>query len=547
MRLARAISRATQPDPIFPLVLYTLDRGLQREAQGGPRQAVTILDRVFDRAMQRHPRVDRGKILQFIRDSRSFSDEILGRIAPPRLMRLSAGEAIGFADSRLEALFELDLKAVMSPDARKIFEVLSEDDLHKPHITKLSPKKASYEPGESVQLRGSNLNPQNGKITVRLRYGYGDPGLDERLILLPSTKSTSSPSFVLPDDLQLGKVYELNVIREVSGKVYSSNFVSLPIVEPQPLPEVPQPTITDLTPQRRPGDKIIVSGTNFLNPATFALGDRSCVYIEPMDLDGTSPAAWPKAKLLGPTQMEVLLPPDITPGLYRIAVCNIGDGPQFSGTKTSKWVSYQILPHQFQVNFLTMQCIDESNPESDIVDPLFDITIKEFHDTLVTTWAVGADALRVFKCSKDYGGFDDDDPAPYAPQDSAVFSGEVKHGLVLASQLFEWDAGDVKSVTEVIQMFGDIAGDIAKLLADKSPKAAAILMGVKIASPFLQKVIAYFGADADLLGEQSLAFQAADLQKKTQNDSKTFAGELPFLNNDATGSYKLAYEVVRLT
>ena len=135
----------------------------------------------------------------------------------------------------------------------------------------------------------------------------------------------------------------------------------------------------------------------------------------------------------------------------------------------------------------------------------------------------------------------------YNAFDSNVFSGEVKHGLVIATQLLEWDGGDVKAANEVVQFFGDLAGELSKLLPAPAPTAAAIFAGAAALAPFLQKVITYFGGESNFLGDQPMSFSVLDLQKKTQNAGKKFGGELAYLNNDDTGSYVLNYEVARLT
>ena len=55
-RLAQAFRISKQTDPLFPIVIHTTERGLQRAAntRGGREQAASIFDRTFDRVLSRH-------------------------------------------------------------------------------------------------------------------------------------------------------------------------------------------------------------------------------------------------------------------------------------------------------------------------------------------------------------------------------------------------------------------------------------------------------------------------------------------------------------
>src|SRR5262249_51206382 len=130
----------------------------------------------------------------------------------------------------------------------------------------------------------------------------------------------------------------------------------------------------------------------------------------------------------------------------------------------------------------------------------------------------------------------------YQAQDQLVFpitgTGEVNRYLTIATNIFEWDAGDVESANEVLGAIGDAAVGIGTIVGGIGATVGAIL---KVVLEFIGAIVKLFGGDPDNLGLATMQWTATDLQKMTAGGS--YAGRIQFINDDDTGSYELSFTI----
>lgn len=543
-RLARSIERSDRPNPLRPILLHAIERGL------GDSTGRSEMDMAVQRVLRRHPDVPRDLLRRLVDDYRALPEPVRNRGVPQQFLNLPADTPM-----RLQDLGNVVFKAKWIASTAKLADLL-ELTVFAPHISGLEPKAATYSPGQAVTIQGSNFAKQAAKNKVTIwREHVVDVDLNPKKVIVatltPASASATKLGITLPNTLG-SDIYYLEVASVgTDGKTRDSNVVSFqtPSSPPSLPPPPPTPTITSITPPgRRPGQKVLVQGTNF----GFASSGSGFlrVVVQPMDTNAfaaivptsaySSPIAGMQFKLLTNTQIEVTFSNNMPPGLYRIAIEHVGN----LSKSISNWALYDVRPYKYRVNFLEMRCIDESDPEKVLGQNII-------HDELVTAWVVAADLEAWAKNTGEVQGFDDGTVKPYAPGDRAVFvpggtAGEVGQLLAIATQLHEWDEGDVQAANRVVDFIGDLAGEIAKALANSAPTVAAVAAIISMMAPFIQEFVTWAGGNPDFLGERVLAWDALELQQQTANPAGKFGGTLSFHNDDDTVSYDLTYEVARV-
>lgn len=537
-RLELALQKDQEPDVLTPIVMHTIERGLQ----GSRRSGSSELDRIFDQVLQRHPEVDKQLLQKLVVDYKSLPASVRARGLPAPLTNLDPArpieptvlQSVGRMVTSARASLPFRIAApVGKQQALRDFVVSSAGTSNlpgnlvvRPHIVRIEPAAtAGYEAGQKLTLIGWGFSANKGDNTIRIFKALAGGSQGELTTLHPSVCSTQAIEFNLPASLEPGQ-YAVQVSVRTSKGVEDTNRVGFSLKQPPP----PAPVIDSIAPSQYPGRKAIVTGKNFLKTPNPIPG----VWFLPMDdqplasyvmFEGEK-AAFTLGKVLSDTQMEITIPNTLLPGNYQVVMA-IGD-------RVSNRLVYAVRAYRYQVNFLKLRCVDESNPE------------WAGSDEIVTTWVIARDSEVWAKNTGEYGGFDDGDEQNYKTGDRTVFMpgagpGEVKQVLAISTSLYEWDAGDVSAANKVIGFIGDLAAQILNAMG--KVELAAV---VKALAPLVQKLISWLGGDPDALGTRNVAWSALELLQATDNAQKRFTGTLQFRNSDDTGSYDVIYEVIRV-
>lgn len=540
-RLELVFQKEQEPDVLTPIVMHTIERGLQ----GSRRSGFSELDRIFDQVLQRHPEVDKQLLQQLVADYRSLPASVRSRGLPAPLTNLDASRPI--APAALQSVrqmvlaprsglpFRITIPASKQQTLREF--VVSHvgagnlpagmgDLVVRPHLVRIEPATTTgYDAGQKLTLIGWGFSANKADNTIRLFKTLAGGSQGELTTLRPSVCSTQAIEFHLPAPMEPGQ-YAVQVSVKTSKGVEDTNRVRFSVRQPPP----PAPVIDSIAPSQYPGRKAIVTGRNFLKTPNPTPG----VWFLPLDeqplasyvmFEGEK-AAFTLGRVLSDNQMEVTIPEILLPGNYQVVMA-IGD-------RVSNRLVYPVRAYRYQVNFLKLRCVDESDPE------------WMGSDEVVTTWVIARDTEVWAKNTGEYGNFDDGDEQSYKTGDRTVFlpgagPGEVRQVLAVSTSLYEWDAGDASAANTVVGFVGDLAAQILNTFG--KVELAAV---VKALTPLVQKLISWLGGDPDPLGTRNLGWSALELLQATNNAQRRFTGKLEFRNNDDTGSYEVTYEVIRV-
>ncbi|MCX7800315.1 MAG: hypothetical protein N2109_08245 [Fimbriimonadales bacterium] len=524
------LQRALQSDPAVADMVRLVAQALAEGLQGSNGPAA----RAARASIARYPRVDREILQRFIRD--------VGSIEPPpgaTTKSLRIGQpGVVLSESQIDQGVARYLRAVAQPGrpgpafasrAAKLDLKLAQDLVQRmahPCITSIDPQPAGgHQPGQRVSFYGWKFSPNRSENRLVLYKVMGNGSLGERAQFQPAVCSDTAMEALLPNDLEPGH-YRIKVVVSQSGFVDESPLVPLAIASPPP----PAPSLAGWAPERPvPGREVLVSGANFARQP-----DRTAAaYLAPMEgqplpfavrVSGKD-CLTATARVLNDNQLAFQLPRVMQPGRYRMAVS--------VGGSVSAWSVVDVAPLQYRVRFTQIHCLDESNPE------------RLGHDEVFTVWCVVRDGFAKAKSVGDhseYYNWDDDDWDQYHPDDQNVFpdadDGSVRQGLVVSTSLFEWDAGDMKRVSEAIGLIGDVMQALLKMKGED--KSAEFL---KALTPVIQKVVSWCGGDPDPLGSVAMGWTAMELAAYTDNPNRRFVGRKEFRNSDDTGSYEGFFEV----
>jgi len=216
-------------------------------------------------------------------------------------------------------------------------------------------------------------------------------------------------------------------------------------------------------------------------------------------------------------------------------------------THRSNQVVYRVEPWNYVVKFTEFECLEESSELSG-------------SDEIVTTWAVASDEGYVWtKITGEYTGVDAGGTYPYKPEDSIAFNPNgtfhpVKYALLISTQMFEWDEGDVKTWVSALNVVEDVANGLADIAKEANPQgnqaAAVILKGAATLSKVAAKVFPFIGgSDADLVATQPFFKNSLQLLEMTEDPSTrnfiVYKDKLDFEFADTNGHYRAFFEVIR--
>lgn len=538
-RFERALEKSPGIDPVFPVLMHSLERYLD----GATDQSA--IDDIVRKHLNRRPAITDEIVRGWIKNWRELPEETKAKFVPQELRSLSSSRKLDTEGFRkvvsqtyephpfimagglmartirgyVPKLHRLNISAAQASTI-SIFK--TKGIIIKPTVTQPGATISAITPiepdgypwiywGEPFTIYGDGFASNKADNNIIIASQAGDM-LGQ---VVPVTATQTKLEAVAPN---LTTECEGAIFVTVTGKS-ASNVVQAHF---QPSP-AEAPTIDSINPGSGfPGDKVLVTGHGF--------GNNPRVIWESMD--PTQPQTIPiyddVQMLQAGTQVQMTVPEWITPGQYRVAFYS-------PNQLLSLWKVFSVNPFKFRVEFQQMECLDESDPEW-VGD-----------DELVTKWVIAADNQVWQKSTGEYSGFEDGTVQNYNAADRVVFvpgdaGGIVTNSLYISTAAWEWDEGDAQAANEILGYIGDLATAIGGFIGGVGATVGAIVAGILKA---LGKLISWLGGDPDALGVVDTVWSYTDLRQKTKNPTKSFTGQLDFINDDDTGSYRLKYVVFR--
>jgi hypothetical protein len=498
--------RAGRKDPLIPILVQLADRHLAGVTNKNE------LDQVFEKALSRRPQV-KPMLAQFVRTYRGL---------PPNVR---SEHFVAPTGSERDPITRADVEKAW----RDFGELI-----RKPRLIRIDPFTPGnvHTPGQALTLVGNGFSTKDPKenSVILTWLGPPQPGKPPVFGFNPPGPTVTELKFSLPASGAITPGPWL-VYVGVTGRG-TTNPLVLTVGAP-PAPPAPEPpVITDMSPgKQQPGQGTLIKGSNFKPDTTNKKSNR----IRMNALDVFLPQQEVDATYLANDQLKFDIPATVVPGQYAVQVVNANG---VSAVKT-----YEVGVPQYKIVFTKMECLDESDPE------------WWGHDEIVTFWAVCADGTAVAKNTGEYEGFDDGTTKLYTEKtsddkagDGNVWMpdgtwGEVRYGLGLSTQLYEWDAGDVKAAQDFAKFAGEVFSDMISIFWSKAAGDIAQKI-TKYLGDVVKWVASLFGGDPDDLGLREEYFSAVDLQKML-GPGKKVDRTLEFRNDDWTGSYRLYYSIWR--
>lgn len=558
-RIAKFSRRVLKPNPLIPLVMHTIARGVS----GFDPSNQSELDRKFARSLQSiEPRLREkviGKLKELTATYNSIPSAVKQLVVPQDLTHLKADQPL----SR-ETLARAVSPAVMQSFGKGLI-VLSPAPKAPPHIDEIQPS-SNLKPGMQITLLGSGFASDAKKNVVKLfQKVHPDPDMssifefvaDLEPIETPGQNASKKLSVILPKNLVKGRTHSLKVVLKEDPSVVSNEVQFDLLSEPMQNAILEAPKIQLATTSQQPNKKLFFSGKNIglatvLKKGNMGVGDKgqlpytlkATLHSEANDL----PDVWlgglkilvnsPKG---GDGQGEILLPMNLNPGAYMLQFTATTDNlfVNFDGagmTWESQLIPVVILPYKYKVEFTQLTCVDESNEMSP-------------SDEAMVIWAVTADGFGSQpKMSQEMKDFDGGETHAFIVADRSVFrfdnsAGPIGAGLSLVTEL--WEVDDIDGVIAAFHAIKTVCEAVAIGAAPFNVAVAAIAgAGAKIAEA-AAAIADLIGNESDFLGIQTLLWTATQLQTQTNNPNKQFSGQLAFINSDATGSWRADFVVTR--
>lgn len=591
-RRRRAIANAGRPNPIIPVVIHTLKRGLVSANRG----TVGELDRAFDQLMVKVPRRQRAAVLAqlgaIVSGFDGLSDRSRAKLVPREMSVLEETEPLDLR--RLHPTIDhlIVPAATLGNAGGGLSKTGGGSPIKKvPGVTSESPVIDAVLPGGSggialgkpVKLLGENFFPMvagnkffNVKTRVRIVLSARvkpDPDTAPKIVMVRELQPTSvaadgqSLVFGLPKDAAAGLGGTVTAwfvmvhvksddsergSNEVEFKLQGVGFKSSLLAGPVNIALSPG--------EQKPGSKVLVEADNLgaskiLSPGTgqtkgafvptqfswveFASEDANEAPLKAkIEVTKASSATSPRG------QGMVTVPIKAKPGGHFVRVISAPPAfAAFDNLGMSEVQPFQVTPLSYIVDFHQMQCIDESDPESTVFGNVEDEVFAEWLVIRVPDKAI-------FKRSSVYDFASDNSTRALLPAERIVFpienvSGTVSSELIIQTTVYETDAGDVAPVQIALEIVGTLAATTAGVsLAFGAAKVAAIAAAVAAVAGAAAALVGLAGGTSTIGGNQ-LSWTATQLQVDTNNDASAFSGQIEVINSDDVGSYRLLYEVRR--
>jgi hypothetical protein len=534
-----AVQREEEENLLLPVLIHSL----QRHLDGAPAQS--RMDVIVRDALQRHPGITRERIQFWVNRWNALPADARERITPVELRGLTPAQPLDMAvfrstlqrvseqHNRLRTGDRLPATGLKGPvQARPIQRLSPIEKPPPPEIVRLTPVETIDQApfvrhGETLTVYGKNLpqSPPWSLTACEVRFRLDGPGTQVVASVNPQAATGDRLEVVTP--VITPGFYRVQVALYYPAPIglLSSNEMGVHIGAP--LPKTPL-ALTSIQPAAQyPGSKVILNG------GPFPSGTAISVVFKVLDPNSVTP--FPSiATFLSSQQAEWTLPQDLAPGQYLVSVAA-------EQRPISQWQAITVRAPQYRVAFHTIKCIDESTWY------FGDIPSEAGEDEVATYWAIGADSQWWTKNTGTYD-FDDGTVRSYSGADQSVFlidgsAGEVSVYLTIATKLMEIDAGDAESASSTLSFIGDVAKGVGSYFGPIGQTVGTIVKYVLEAVAWLVK---QFGGEPDDIGQVEIAWTAVELQQKTANPTRSFEGDLQFLNSDATGSYQVWYTVTRI-
>lgn len=398
------LKRIAKPNPVLPIVIQTIERGLK----GVPAAQKTELDRAYDRAIASHPNAPKEWLTALVANWHSLPETTRRKLAPAELTALSPDKVVDRAMltriargvpvrttprgdpqvtpapvtpqqlERFVAQIQNEFHAANKPgtalhhglltvpSADKIRQIV--EDMYTPYIDSMEPLlQNGYEEGATITISGGHFAPKKEDNSLVLTVDMNDDSQGVFKEFPPDIASTagSSLQFQLPPEAKKGSYYLRVDVKAKDGKTYNSNTVPLQVRKPFP----PPPTLDKIEPNAQyPGQNVLVTGSGFTK--WHGVGAITKLLFVPMNNQPILPTGYvnnsghlggagegsPFKLGLGVvqsnTQVDATLPyPGLLPGNYKVAMYISWLGKQ---EIISNWVVMSLRPFNWKLTFDTL-------------------------------------------------------------------------------------------------------------------------------------------------------------------------------------------------
>jgi hypothetical protein len=505
------------------VVLPVLMHAIERHLQGIPAQ--TDIDRAVRNSLARHSKITKAMLQTAVNNWKSIPASTKAKLAPEELRNLAPAQKLEVETLKNAIRRSASVKTLKAatPGNPGMYHFPSIVDITGPEGTKTADGTPFVYPAKTITIRAKNVPADRFKIKVRFLKPNGQ--LKDNALLY-SVEAGSNGIKVLkalaPSNLAPGD-YQVQI--EVLEPALKSNKVW--VRRPGMLEDLKLPEITNLRPSSHyPGGKVTLNGKNFTN--TIISNGLSTGW----ESEDSTVFQLVPIKLVSADAVELTVPQEFLNGKYRVALF-------FNDSRLGPWKNFYVREPMFQVNFNTIKCIDETNPES------------PGDDEIVTMWQVTKDVnYKREKLATDdseyYEDFTEGVEKAYKPEHMKVFPTEgtlpkyfVKQHLTINTLLFEWDAGDASDAQQALGLIGDAAAGIGGAIGGW---AAIIGKVIDVVLDIIGAIVVMFGGDPDPFNLHTLNWSAADLQKLTAGKQQT-AGSFEVYG--VGGQYRLTYTINR--
>ncbi len=518
------------PDPIVPIFMHTLEKLNSGSSSFSEIELAMLAGIKVLSPVQRKKLMDRWNQIP-LNVRMAATPTTIRNLTPTSIVSMPM-----FTGALVEAAKTIEIKNTQNntpqqPHALPDIAALQNAGLvaNAPRITgfsPLGPDGPSVRVGEKFVLSGNNFGDNPAKTWIHfLRYKKGKYVLVASIHPQQINNNKITSTIIAPDIYDRYYTKATRVIVEVDKK-FSSPISVVIGASLQPTPMITR--VEPLTVY--PGGNILVTGKNFNRPLNLfmnTLNKKASAYRSAGFYFNATPT------VLNDKQFQFTIPQDAWSGYYRFNVRSGNSG-------YSDFSLFQILPTNYKVKFTHLKCIDESSELS-------------ASDELVVAWVIIADDSAWAKGSSEFSNVDKGETKNFSETDGLIIPASggwqpVRDFIYFRTTLYEWDQGDIDSYNSAIKSVGEVAPAVGTAIGaifgspEAGKKAGEI---IQVIGDGLTKLISWLGGgDPDFMGSYSKTYTAPELQNLTSS-KPIFSDEIPFFNDDATGSDILYFNITR--
>ncbi len=532
-KLQQFYSKRGYKDPMLPVLMH----GLKRHLAGA--QNPTEFDKLVGENLKKY-QIGRNAIEAMVKNWDLLPSQFKAQWFPKELLNLDPKRPL---DLKLFSSLVLDA-------ARKISQPKNRIPLPRnfpgitppPRITEVRTSGLDFalvlRSGSEFTLFGRNFSPTAAENRIQIgRVRWGSVEFEVLNELRPTSASATELRAIAPPGLTPGSDYNVRVI--VNGAT-SNQWQAY--VETPPAPAARLDSVSPGACQY-PGQRVLLRGDNFMAD--------SIVELEFIDADVTRPddlragyryirSGRPSVDFRNRNEIYFTIPQETWPGDYSLSVRN-------PGASSSLHQTFTVCTPSYRVELESIRCIDESDPEWTSDDEVAVIAHGNADGDFT------ADAA-----TDEISGFSDGTRQPRrgAFRGINLFSRAgagvpVKYSLGFTYLLLEVDDYNKAEAIALVSALGGIADGAVALIGAIAGAAAAtigaITGGLAIVVGLVIVAILLTSNPPDLIGGQVDLYTARDLQTgmTSVDGSILLSRRIAFNNDDDTGSYELAYRIIR--